>query len=29
MRQAPAGTQEWRAWMQLLNNLQAADPWRT
>jgi hypothetical protein len=28
-RQAPAGSQEWRAWVQLLQNLQAADPWRT
>lgn len=28
-RQAPACSQEWRAWVQLLQNLQAADPWRT
>jgi hypothetical protein len=28
-RQAPAGSPEWRAWVQLLTNLQAADPWRT
>lgn len=28
-RQAPAGSPEWRAWVQLLQNLQAADPWGT
>ena len=28
-RQAPAGSPEWRAWVQLLHNLQTADPWRT
>ncbi len=28
-RQAPAGSPERRCWMQLLANLQAADPWRT
>lgn len=28
-RQAPAGSPEWRAWVQLLQNLQAASPWRT
>jgi hypothetical protein len=29
MRQAPPGSQEWRAWAQLFHNLQTADPWRT
>lgn len=27
--QAPAGSPEWRAWVQLLKNLRTADPWRT
>ena len=26
--QAPAGSAEWRAWEQLLANLQGFDPWR-
>lgn len=28
-RQAPAGTQEWKVWVKLLQNLRTADPWRT
>jgi hypothetical protein len=28
-RQAPAGSPEWQAWVRLLQNLQAAYPWRT